>query len=196
LLLARWGILCRPLLEKASKGSSASGDPSPFTWSGLLPTMRRMELAGELVAGRFFAGINSLQFASPATARDLENAEAVDGIYWMNAVDPASPVGLDIEGLDPRLPDRLLSSRIYFRGARLIAVSNRNGKELHIFIAPDDPGVPALIDLVKIPRARKFLPENKIVVDTINNKTAGQSEYARAFHDCGFISDRGKLRFW
>jgi ATP-dependent Lhr-like helicase len=196
LLLSRWGILCRPLMEKISKGSSASGDPSPFTWSGLLPTMRRMELSGELVAGRFFAGINSLQFAHPSIARDLENAEAVDGIYWMNAVDPASPAGLDIEGLDPRLPDRQQSSRLYFRGAQLIAVSNRNGREQHIYIAPDDPGISALIDLIKIPRTRKFFPDNKIVIDTINNKAAGQSEYAHVFQDCGFISDRGRLCFW
>jgi ATP-dependent Lhr-like helicase len=196
LLLSRWGILCRPLLEKASKGSSASSEPSPFTWSGLLPTMRRMELSGELVAGRFFAGINSLQFASPVIARELENAEAVDGIYWMNASDPASPAGLDIEGLDPRLPDRQQSSRIYFRGSQLIAVSNKNGKEQNIFIAPDDPDIPTLIDLIKIPRTRKFLPENKIVVDTINNKPAGQSEYANVFQESGFIADRGRMCLW
>jgi ATP-dependent Lhr-like helicase len=191
LLLARWGILCRPLMEKVSKS-----DSSPFTWSGLLPTMRRMELSGELVAGRFFAGINSLQFALPSIARELESAEAVDGIYWMNAADPASPAGLDIEGLDPRLPDRQQSSRVYFRGSQLIAVSNRNGKGLHIYIAADDPDIPALIELIKIPRARKFLPDNKIVVDTINNKTAGQSEYAHIFQDCGFVSDRGGLCLW
>jgi ATP-dependent Lhr-like helicase len=191
LLLARWGILCRPLLEKIPKS-----EPSPFTWSGLLPTMRRMELAGELAAGRFFAGINSLQFASPIIARELENAEAVAGIYWMNAADPASPAGLGIEGLDPRIPDRLPSSRIYFRGTQLIAVSNRNGKEQHIFIAPDDPGITALIDLIKIPRTRKVFPDNKIIVDTINNKSAGQCEYAHVFQDSGFVSDRGRLCFW
>ncbi|MCL2479477.1 MAG: hypothetical protein FWF22_08240, partial [Treponema sp.] len=62
LLLNRWGILCRPLLEHESP---------PFTWSGLLPAMRRMELSGELVAGRFFSGINSLQFSSAGTANEL-----------------------------------------------------------------------------------------------------------------------------
>jgi hypothetical protein len=53
-----------------------------------------------------------------------------------------------------------------------------------------------LIDLIKIPRTRKVLPDNKIIVDTINNKTAGQSEYARVFQDSGFVSDRGRLCFW
>jgi hypothetical protein len=75
-------------------------------------------------------------------------------------------------------------------------VSNRNCKELQIYIAPDDPGILALIELIKIPRSRKVLPENKIVVDAINDKTAGQSEYARVFLDCGFISDRGRMSFW
>ncbi|MCL2042891.1 MAG: DEAD/DEAH box helicase [Treponema sp.] len=191
LLLARWGILCRPLLERVSRD-----EPSPFSWSGLLPTMRRMELAGELVAGRFFAGINSLQFASPVIARELANAESFDGIYWMNAADPASPAGLEIEGLDPRLPARLPSSRVYFRGAQLIAVSNRNGKEQQIFISPEDSSIAALIDFLKIPRSRKVLPEKKILVETINNSEAARSDYAPAFVAAGFVSDRGRLCFW
>ncbi|GHU02379.1 DEAD/DEAH box helicase [Spirochaetia bacterium] len=58
-LVQRWGVLCRPLLERESPALS---------WSRLLPAIRRLELAGELTAGRFFAGINSLQFASPAIA--------------------------------------------------------------------------------------------------------------------------------
>jgi ATP-dependent Lhr-like helicase len=187
LLLHRWGILCRPLLERESV---------PFTWSGLLPAMRRMELSGELVAGRFFAGINSLQFASPAIAHELENAESVEGIYWMNAADPASPAGLNIEGLDPRIPARLPSSRLYFWGEQLIAVTNKNGKEAHIFIAPDTTDIAALIELLKIPRTRKVHPEKKLSVETINGVEASRSEYAQVFKEAGFVCDRGRLFLW
>ncbi|GHV94739.1 DEAD/DEAH box helicase [Spirochaetia bacterium] len=190
LLLDRWGILCRPLLEHEASS------PSPFSWSGLLPTMRRMELAGELIAGRFFAGINSLQFASPAVIQELEKAEAFNGLYWMNAADPASPAGLEIEGLDPRLCSRLANSRLYFRGAELVAVSSKGGKDTHIFISPDDPDMALLISLLKIPRTRKVLPESKIVVEQINRKSAAASEYAGVFQTAGFVSDRGKLCCW
>jgi len=199
LLLARWGILCRPLFENES---------APFSWSGLLPTMRRMELAGELVAGRFFAGINSLQFASPAIAAELEKADAFGGIYWMNAADPASLAGLGIEGLDRRIPSRLPTNRLYFRGAQLIAVSKRNGREMQIFIAPDDPDIAALIELFKAPRARKAMPEKKILVEKISgagadaggadagSADAAKSDYAGIFRAAGFLPDRGRLCFW
>jgi len=187
LLLARWGILCRPLFEQ---------EQPPFSWSGLLPTMRRMELSGELVAGRFFAGINSLQFASPSIAAELEKAESFDGIYWMNAADPASLAGLGVEGLDPRLPSRLSSNRIYFQGERLIAISKKSGREQQIFIDPDDPGIAPLVELFKMPRTRKVLSENKILVEKINDIDATQSGYANAFRASGFVPDRGRLYFW
>jgi len=187
LLLSRWGILCRPLFENES---------TPFSWSGLLPTMRRMELSGELVAGRFFAGINSLQFASPAIATELEKAESFDDIYWMNAADPASPAGLGIEGLDSNIPSRLASNRVYFRGAELIATSKKNGKDLQIFIGPDDLDIATLIELFKIPRTRKVLPENKILIEKINGTGAALGGYAGAFRASGFMPDRGRLYFW
>jgi ATP-dependent Lhr-like helicase len=187
LLLARWGILCRPLLER---------EYAPFAWSGLLPAMRRMELSGELVAGRFFTGINSLQFASPGIVRELEKSESIEGIYWMNAVDPASPAGLNIEGLDSHIPSRLPSTRLYFRGGQLIAITNKNGKEVQFLISPNDHDVAALIELFKIPRTRKVQPENKLSVQTINGAEAAHSEYIQFFKDAGFVLDREKLTFW
>jgi len=187
LLLNRWGILCRPLLEHEEK---------VFSWSKLLPAMRRMELAGELVTGRFFAGVNSLQFASPSIAAQLEQAENYNGIFWMNAADPASLAGIEIEGLDYKLCARSAGNRLYFKGASLIALSSKNGKELQIFIGADDPCLSDLTALFKIPRTRSVMPEKKIVVEKINGQDSAQSVFAESFKNLGFVSDRGKLVFW
>jgi ATP-dependent Lhr-like helicase len=166
-----------------------------------------MELAGELTTGRFFSGINSLQFASPAILQELEEADALEDfgpdsrraeapLFWMNAADPASPAGLAVEGLDPRLPARSPRNRLYYQGAALAAVSKRNGRELDIFIPPDDPALERLTALVREPRQRDVDPEKKLVVETINGAPAAPSPYGPRFIEAGFIPDRGKLYLW
>ncbi|MDR2617816.1 MAG: DEAD/DEAH box helicase [Treponema sp.] len=190
ILLDRWGVLCRPFLER---------EAPCFSWSHLLPAMRRMELAGELTAGRFFSGINSLQFASPHIAEELEQAEQEQGVYWMNAADPASPSGLSIEGLEKpgrEFPNRLPSSRLCFRGAELLAVSNRGARDLLIFIPPDDPAIMEAMAFVKLPRLRAVQPEIKVVIEKINGKTAASGEYAEVFRHLGFVNDRGMFVLW
>jgi ATP-dependent Lhr-like helicase len=155
-----------------------------------------MELAGELIAGRFFSGINSLQFASPSIMAELEEAESLRGIYWMNATDPASLAGLEIEGLPYRLCNRAVNNRIYFRNDALIAMSSRNNRDMQLFMEPDDPDMAILINLIKIARTRKVLPETNVLIEKINGQTAGAGVFVPVFKDSGFISDRGKLYFW
>ncbi|MCL1815394.1 MAG: DEAD/DEAH box helicase [Treponema sp.] len=189
LLCRRWGILCRPLLEIETL----------FSWSELLPAMRRMELSGELVTGRFFEGIPSLQFASPAIAEELEAAEAAAGnapVYWVNAADPASPAGWNIEGLDSRLPARTPSSRLCFRGKDLAALSGKSGKELELFIEPNDPDIKGILAFFSLPRTRICHPVKKISLEAINGKPAAESPYAACLTEMGFIGDRGKLLLW
>ena len=192
LLLDRWGILARSLLER---------EAPLLSWSGLLPAMRRMELAGELVAGRFFSGINSLQFASPGIAGELEEAEAGQGIYWMNAADPASPAGFPAEGIigvkaDSQPVRRVSSSRLCFRGAELVAQTSRGGKELNVYIPPDDPGIAEALAFVKIPRTRNVHPEIKICIEKVNGKSAASSAYSEILTSFGFVKDRGILILW
>ncbi|MCL2834512.1 MAG: DEAD/DEAH box helicase [Treponema sp.] len=192
LLLKRYGFLCRSLLEH---------EAPVFSWSKLLPAMRRMELAGELIAGRFFSGINSLQFAPPGIARDLDEAEAEQGIWWINAADPASPCGANelaslFENSAVKLPSRLPSSRVCFKGADIIAVSARNGKTLEIDPALEGKPPYGLIEFICSPRRRFFMPENKIVIEKINGVSAASSVFADKLKDQGFVSDRGMLVLW
>ncbi|MDR1910126.1 MAG: hypothetical protein LBQ35_09470, partial [Spirochaetaceae bacterium] len=177
LLLDRWGVLTRPFLER---------EAGPLSWSLLLPSLRRMELAGEIVAGRFFGGINSLQFARPGIAAELEAAESGGGVYWMNAADPASPAGLDVEGLDPRLPLRLSGSRLCFRGAELAAFTRRNGRELRIFVSPEDPDMGEILGFLG--RGRK----ERVIVETINGVSGLKSPYGEALRAAGFLPDRDR----
>ncbi|QQO11190.1 DEAD/DEAH box helicase [Breznakiella homolactica] len=188
LLVRRWGVLCRPFLERETGG--------PLGWGRLLPAMRRLELAGELVAGRFFSGITSLQFAAPSIAEDLDKADSEEGIYWMNAADPASPAGLGIEGSDPRLPPRLASTRLCFRGSALAAVSYRSGRELELFFSPDDPKAAEILSFTAAYKTRAVHPERKVVTETINGKGAAASEFAPILKLLGFEQDRGKLVLW
>jgi ATP-dependent Lhr-like helicase len=158
--------------------------------------MRRMELAGVLSAGRFFSGIASLQFASPSIAEELSRADSEQGIYWMNAADPASPAGLSIEGLDPRLPPRVGTARLCFRGQELIAVSTKSGKDISIFINADDPDMVSVTKFIIAPKQRKVHPEKKLVVEHINGQSAAACVYAAALKNAGFTEDRGKLMLW
>jgi ATP-dependent Lhr-like helicase len=187
LLLRRWGILAKPFFER---------EQPAFSWSALLPAMRRMELSGELVTGRFLEGIHSLQFASPSIAEELEAAEEVSAVYWMNAADPASPAGLAADCLDGRLPPRTTSARLCFRGADLIAVSTKNGGELEIFVPRDDKNCGEIIAFIKAPRTRACHPPRKLVIETINGQNAAASPWADPLVAAGFTADRGRLLLW
>ncbi|MDR2607797.1 MAG: DEAD/DEAH box helicase [Treponema sp.] len=192
-LLKRYGIIARPLLEAESP---------LLSWRNLLPSIRRMELAGEIIAGRFVSGIDSLQFALPSIIRELDEAQDASfrDIYWMNAADPASPAGLKINFDDPayreNLPSRLPLSRLCFRGNKIAAVSKRNGKELEIFTGPDDPDIIKILEFIKMPHTRSIHPEKKILIETINGQSAALSPYKAALKSMNFLQDRGNLILW
>jgi ATP-dependent Lhr-like helicase len=187
LLLKRWGILCRPLLER---------ELPHLSWGRLLPAIRRLELAGEVMAGRFFSGLNSLQFAAPGIPKELEEAEGESSVYWMNAADPASPAGLSLEVLDPRLPPRRQNTRLCFRGSELLVVSRRGGKDITAFIPPEDPFLKEALAFLVFPRTRAVSPEGKITIETVNGIPSASGVYGSVLKSLGFLSDRGKLILW
>ncbi|MDX9975523.1 MAG: helicase-related protein, partial [FCB group bacterium] len=133
LLMRRYGVLFRELLAEEQTG---------FRWSTLFRTLRLMELSGEIVSGSFFQGVPGLQFVEPATVRQLQHPLDEDAVFWMNADDPASLCGTDLDELRSLLPKRLSGTHLVFRGRKVVLISRRNGKELEFQVPPDDPDVP------------------------------------------------------
>jgi len=170
LLLERYGVLFRELLERESPA---------MQWSRLARTLRVMELSGEVAAGRFFTGIQGLQFASHAAVRVLERGLPEGRVFWVNAADPISPCGLGLAEL-AGVPHRLPGNHLVYCGSRLVVVSERSGRRLHIDAAPGHPDLPGYLAFLKAALTRAERPRRGIVVDEINGAPAATSPFREA----------------
>jgi len=166
-LIERYGVLFRELLER---------ELPLLSWGRLFRSLRLMELSGELVAGQFFLGVPGLQFASPAAVRLLQDGLAARRVFWVNALDPISPCGLNLEW-DSSLPRRVPSNHLVFDGAELVLLSEQQGKKLDLRTPPDHPTLPDYLGLFKTQLSRPVRPASSIVVETINGAPAAESPY-------------------
>jgi ATP-dependent Lhr-like helicase len=167
-LLDRHGVVFRELVQR---------ELPALRWSEVFRALRMLELAGEVVAGRFFEGIPGIQFMSNPAFRRLQDGLSEDLVWWVNAVDPASPCGLGLEGLSDPLPRRIPSNHVVFHGGRLVIGSQRHGAELTIQIASDHPRLPDYLGFLKHLLTRAVEPLNAITVETINDAPASASPY-------------------
>ncbi len=168
LLVDRYGVLFRELL----------GNELPaFTWSALFRSLRLLELSGDLVSGRFFEGIQSLQFASPSAVRQLLDRLPEDRVWWFNAADPASPCGRALEGLAGTLPRRVATSHLVCHGSRVVVVSEGRGRRLDIRVAPDHPQLTGYLEFLKVQLARAVRPISSLFVETVNGEPAATSPF-------------------
>jgi ATP-dependent Lhr-like helicase len=171
MLLDRYGILFREILGKELPG---------FKWAELFRTLRLMELSGEVLSGSFFEGIAGPQFISHEAFRKLQRKLPEKAIYWMNAQDPVSLCGLGLESLKGKLPSRLVSNHLVFRGRELVLESQRQGKVLTIHVEPGDSDLVEFFGLFRHLLTRQFNPLKKIKVETINEEPAARSPYLDA----------------
>ena len=176
-LLKRYGILFRELL---------SHERSSLQWGAVFKALRLMELSGEIISGHFFEGIPGLQFMSYEAFRFLSASLPEDAVYWMNACDPASLCGVQIEGLKTRLPSRTPTTCLVYRGASLVLVARRGGRALQFHTPPDDPRLTDYLAFFKTLLGREFNPIKIITVETINGEPALESPYAPALKTFGF----------
>ncbi|MEE9517902.1 MAG: hypothetical protein V3V52_12420, partial [Candidatus Adiutricales bacterium] len=168
ILLDRYGILFREMLSK---------EMTPFNWPDLFRSLRLMELSGEVLAGYFFHGIPGPQFISHQAFRSLQRQLPDDKVFWINATDPVSLCGRGLEELRGRLPRRLDSTHLVYRGPELVLVSERNGKALTFNVLPDDPDIQYFLSPLRHLLQRGFMPHKRIQIETINGDEASKSPY-------------------
>ncbi len=172
LLLDRYGIVFHKLLQH---------ELPPLRWGAVFRALRMLELAGEAVGGRFFDGVAGLQFMAPAALRRLQGGLPEDMVWWVDAVDPASPCGLGLEGLGISLPARRAGNHVVLHGRRVVVVSERHGRSLTIDAAPDHPRIADYLRFLRAALARAVEPAKAVTVERINGGPAGSSPYRAAF---------------
>ena len=168
ILLDRYGILFRELLER---------EMPAFRWRNVFRALRLMELSGEVLAGYFFHGIPGPQFISHLAFRRLQRNLPQDAVYWLNAADPVSLCGIQLNAIRGSLPKRIISTHLVYRGTRLVAISKRNGRDLIFNVLPDDPHLTEYISPLRNLLTRQFQAVRRITIETINNEEAAHSPY-------------------
>jgi ATP-dependent Lhr-like helicase len=179
ILLDRYGVVFRELVER---------EPPGLGWRELFRSLRMLELAGEVVAGRFFEGVPGLQFVSKAGLRLLQDGLPADRVWWLNAADPASPCGLGplTAGMD--LPRRIPTNHVVFHGSRVVLVSRQRGARLEFRVPPDHPELSQYLDVLRLQLGRSVQPRSAITVEKINGEPAPLSPYrARLEEVCQVI---------
>ena len=188
LLLARYGVVFRELLSR---------ERPAFRWSRLFRALRLLELSGEIVAGHFFEGVPGLQFATPSAVRRIREGLPEDLIYWMNAIDPASPSGTGLEGFREEVPHRIPSSHMVFHGSRMVLVSEASGKRLDFRVPPDDPSLPAYLEFLTVALGRRVNPRRSVEVEKINDEPAARSAYLGLLKEQFQVSGTARgVRLW
>jgi len=143
--------------------------------------------------------LSAVEPVEGAAAGDAPRAGYAPGmdelVWWLNAADPASLCGLDLPGLKAILPSRLSSTHVVFRGAAVVLVSRRRGRELEIRVPPDAPCLAESFSFVKVLTARDARPMSAVHVETINDEPALASPYKGALLEAGFVEDYRRLTY-
>jgi ATP-dependent helicase Lhr and Lhr-like helicase len=194
ILASRYALLCRSMLEREAPA---------LRWAELFPAMRRLELAGELLSGRFFEGIDGPQFLDPAAFKVFlalgeasPSTASPNAPAWINALDPAASALYAAAQRPVMLPQRVAANRICLDGGDILAISTRSYRELSLAVAPEDPRLGAILGLFRGAREREVRPERRIVVEIVNGSPAAASPFAAALAEAGFEADRGRMVLW
>ncbi len=186
-LLGRYGIVFRELLHAESPA---------FRGSQIFRALRLMELSGEVVGGHFWEGVSGWQFASQRALRVLgEWREPGDALWWHNAVDPVACTGPRYAPFQSRLPARLPTSRLLYRGASPFLTARRQGRELELWESPEACDSSELEPFWS--HMQGALPKRApVIVEKVNAVPVIGSPYEALLLSCGFRRDQNRLVRW
>ena len=111
----------------------------------------------------------------------------------MNAADPASLCGVDVEALKGILPARLPTTHVVFHGRSVVIVSRRRGVDLEIRVPPDAPRLADYLGFIKVLTGREWRPMSAVRVERINGEPAVGSPYRPVLAAFGFVDDYRRL---
>ena len=111
----------------------------------------------------------------------------------MNAADPASLCGVDVEQLKAALPSRLPGTHVVFHGSAVVLVSRRRGLDLEFRVPPDVPRLADYLGFVKMLTSREWRPMGVVRVERINGEPALVSPYRPGLAAFGFVDDYRRL---
>ncbi|OHE66071.1 MAG: hypothetical protein A2001_20130 [Treponema sp. GWC1_61_84] len=180
-LLSRFGVLSR------SVAVLAAGGPA---WNELFRALRLMEFSGEVVGGRFFEGLDELQFmgaADAAGAAPDDGAVSGAAAYCLNACDPASLCSFAPLSRRLDLPARLPSNYVVWRGGTPLLVARRGGRELDFRVPPESPdAVLAVTLLARRLCGRAVDPLSILMVETVGGSPVRTSAWEGVLRAAGF----------
>ena len=174
-LLHRYGFVCREIVNREAPAGGAAHQER--RWAHLFKALRMMELAGEVSAGYFFAGLSGPQFMAPQALHGFQSQQAPNS-FWMSALDPASPCGLSLDW--PELPPRRAGNYLGFLQGALALVVENYGQRLRFLAPPNHEGINAL----SAPLRHLAALRKRIRVVTINDQPAKASPYLEALDRC------------
>lgn len=169
----RYLILCR-------ETAAACG----LSWQEALSLLRVQEYTGQVRRGYFVEGLSGAQFIRK---EDFEAVTAKlktppDEVVWMNAADPMQPFGKFLPHEQNRAFTNVPGTVAAFRGGRLSALFERQGKTLRVF------GTEGLEEILRLfaddyRKGRVYAGRKRIVVSEY------PAEAAALLSDSGFIRE-------
>lgn len=128
LLLARYGVICRDVLERESLAPP---------WRDLAPVYRRLEARGEIRGGRFVEKVAGEQFALPGAVdrlRKMRDEPSKGDVVFVSACDPLNLSGIILPG--PKVA-ALRGNRLCFEEGRLVLSLEAGTVTYHAELSPE-----------------------------------------------------------